>query len=149
MRHELRISQELPVAIDRVFPFFARAENLQRITPPELKFRMLTPSPITIDQGTLLDYQLRLFVVPFRWQSRISVWEPPYRFIDEQLSGPYREWIHTHEFTTTAAGTMITDHVQYRLPLFPLGELSYPLVRLQLARIFSYRAVAVRRLIMS
>ena len=97
MRHELRVSQELPVAIDRVFPFFARAENLQRITPPELHFRMLTPSPITIDQGTLLDYQLRLFIVPFHWQSRITIWDPPHRFVDEQLSGPYREWIHTHE----------------------------------------------------
>src|SRR5688572_10091942 len=117
MRHELRVSQELPVAIDRVFPFFARAENLQRITPPELHFRMLTPSPITIDQGTLLDYQLRLFVLPLHWQSRITIWDPPHRFVDEQLSGPYREWIHTHEFTSTASGTIITDLVQYSLPL--------------------------------
>jgi len=149
MRHQLRVSQELPVAIDRVFPFFARAENLERITPPELRFRMVTPGPVAIEEGTLIDYQLRLYVVPFRWKSRISIWEPPYRFVDEQLAGPYRAWIHTHEFTKTPNGTIITDHVQYRLPLFPIGELSYPLVRLQLARIFSYRTVAVRRLIMS
>jgi ligand-binding SRPBCC domain-containing protein len=149
MTHHLRVSQELPVALDRVFPFFARAENLQRITPPELKCLIVTPTPITMAEGTIIDYQLRLLIVPFRWRSRISTWDPPYKFVDEQVAGPYREWVHTHEFTQTKTGTIISDHVQYRLPLFPFGELSYPMVRLQLARIFAFRRVTVRQLIMS
>jgi ligand-binding SRPBCC domain-containing protein len=129
----------LPRPRDEVFAFFSAAENLQRITPPELRFRILTPLPIEMAVGTLIEYRLGLFGVSFPWRTRISAWDPPHSFTDEQLAGPYRQWIHTHSFHDAPSGTLVRDEVRYRLPLFPLGELTYPVVRLQLARIFGYR----------
>ena len=149
MKHTLSTRLEIPLPVDKVFEFFARAENLQRLTPPELQFRILTPTPIDIRQGTLIDYQLALFGLKFRWKTEITNWDPPHQFVDVQLRGPYREWIHTHRFIPTSKGTAILDDVQYQLPLSPLGDLAYPIVRLQLARIFGYRQTAVRRLLLS
>lgn len=122
------------------FAFFAAAENLERITPPELNFRILTPLPIRMGTGALIEYQLRLFAVPFRWSTRISHWHPGVAFVDEQLAGPYAKWVHTHRFQDAEGGTLVSDEVRYRLPLFPLGEVAYPLVRFQLKRIFDYRS---------
>ena len=137
----------LPRPQDEVFAFFANAENLQRITPPELAFRILTPVPIDIGEGTLIDYRLRLFGVPFNWRTRIVEWQPDERFVDEQLSGPYRSWRHLHTFAGCEEGTMMTDRVEYRLPLQPAGAFALPLVRRQLDRIFRYRANAIRRIL--
>jgi len=134
----------LPLPLDAVFPFFAAAENLERITPPELRFKILTPMPVDMQLGTLLDYKLSLFGVSFRWHTKIAAWEPPRRFVDVQLRGPYALWAHTHTFEETESGTLVDDHVRYRLPLSPLGELAFPLVRRQLERIFTYRREAVR-----
>jgi ligand-binding SRPBCC domain-containing protein len=100
--------------------------------------------PLEMRLGALLDYRLSLFGVPFRWHTQITKWDPPNRFVDEQLRGPYARWVHTHTFTETERGTLIDDHVLYRLPLSPLGEMAFPIVRRQLARIFSYRQEAVR-----
>jgi len=147
MDRTLETSIELPLPRDRVFEFFSDAANLERITPPELRFRILTPMPIDLRAGALIDYQLRLFGIPFNWTTRITTWEPPYRFSDEQLKGPYAHWLHTHEFTETERGTLMRDHVRYRLPLAPLGNLGLPLVRRQLARIFSYRQQTVSSLL--
>jgi ligand-binding SRPBCC domain-containing protein len=144
MEHQLHTTLELPLPIDEVFAFFAEAGNLERITPPELRFEILTPLPVEMRRGTLLEYRLRLFGLPFRWRTRIAAWDPPQGFIDVQLSGPYAVWEHTHVFAATGTGTLVDDHVRYRLPLSPPGDLAYPLVRRQLARIFSYRQDVVR-----
>jgi ligand-binding SRPBCC domain-containing protein len=140
-----RTRLELPLARERLFPFFADAANLQIITPPELHFQVLTPLPIVMAEGTLIRYRLRLFGVPFEWLTRISVWNPPQDFVDEQVEGPYRMWMHKHLFVETSDGTRMHDAVTYELPFYPVGELAAPLVHLQVRRIFAFRARALKR----
>ena len=141
--HAFRTKTELPLARERVFPFFADAANLEQITPPELRFRIITPVPIEMAQGTLIRYRLRLMGVPFEWLTRITLWDPPREFVDEQVRGPYRKWVHQHLFVETSFGTRIHDAVTYELPLYPFGEIASPLVHLEMRRIFSYRARAL------
>jgi ligand-binding SRPBCC domain-containing protein len=103
----------LPQPIDMVFPFFADACNLERITPPFLKFTVITPAPITLARGTRIRYRLRLRGLPISWESEITAWEPPHRFVDEQRQGPYRLWRHEHRFAAWDGGTEVLDHVEY------------------------------------
>jgi ligand-binding SRPBCC domain-containing protein len=145
--HSLTTSIVLPLPIHEVYGFFGEAANLERITPPELRFRITTPQPIRMREGTLIQYRLRLFGIPICWKTRIAVWEPPHRFVDEQLSGPYRIWIHTHRFTDMGGSTLMEDEVLYDLPLRPFGQWAHPIVRMELDRIFAYRREAIQRLL--
>ena len=142
--HILETQMELPLQLTEVFPFFCDTVNLEKITPPELHFRITTPQPIEITLGTAVDYRLQLYAVRFRWRSEITVWRPPHEFVDEQIQGPYRFWIHRHQFYEKNSTTIIQDTVRYQLPLWPLGEIVFPLLKLQLGRIFKYRQQATR-----
>jgi ligand-binding SRPBCC domain-containing protein len=143
MRHELRVETLIPAPIADVFSFFASAENLQRITPPELDFEIRSPLPIDMKAGATIEYRLKLFGVGFGWRTAITEWTPPVAFTDEQLRGPYKEWIHRHTFEAEVSGTIMGDRVLYRLPLEPIGDLFHPIVRNQLQRIFNYRRRAI------
>ncbi len=152
MTHRLHTTTWLPHPRAEVFDFFSDAENLARITPPELDFEIVTPTPIDMGEGTWISYRLGLFGVRFGWRTEITAWEPPYRFVDQQLKGPYRRWHHTHTFVEAAGpggqpGTQMDDEVRWALPLAPAGELAYPLVRAQLARIFGYRQRRITELL--
>jgi len=149
VNHLLETDFHIPRPTEDVFAFFADAANLERITPPELRFRILTPLPIAMRTGALIEYQLQLLAIPFRWTTRITIWDPPFQFVDEQLRGPYAVWVHRHSFEADTAGTVIRDRVEYRLPLLPLGEIAYPVVRRQLERIFSYRQRAVQEALLA
>ena len=138
----------VPRPLEDVYEFFADASNLEAITPPELKFRIVSPMPIEMRTGALIEYRLSLFGVPFSWLTEITVWEEGRRFIDRQISGPFRVWHHEHRFQAVDDCTSrVTDSVHYKLPLPPLGALVHPIVRSQLDRIFSYRTEKVRELL--
>jgi ligand-binding SRPBCC domain-containing protein len=133
-----------------VFAFFADARNLERLTPASLHFQILTPDPIVMRPGTLIDYRIALFGVPFGWRTRIDVFEPESRFVDTQLKGPYSVWRHTHEFVDDARGTRVLDHVEYEVPLGVLGEVARVLfVDAQLRAIFDFRKEAIDRVFRS
>jgi ligand-binding SRPBCC domain-containing protein len=145
VHHVLRREQHLPRPPHDVFPFFADAANLEAITPPWLKFEVTTPAPIRMRQGTLIEYRLNLHKLPIRWLTRIEAWEPPHRFVDVQLAGPYELWHHAHEFSPDGdGGTVMRDTVHYALPFGPLGEIARRLfVARDLAQIFDYRGKRV------
>jgi ligand-binding SRPBCC domain-containing protein len=143
--HVLSTFTALSLPREEVFAFFSDAGNLEKINPPKLRFRILTPQPVRMKEDTLIDYRLRLFGIPLSWRAGISSWEPPNGFMDEQVRGPYRIWEHTHRFREDGDGTIVEDEVRYGLPFWPLGEVFHPLVRLQLQRIFRFRQAAVRR----
>jgi len=145
--HILRTETRVALPLEDVFSFFSAAENLERITPPELRFRIVTTTPVKIRQGTLIDYRLSLFGISFPWRTEITVWKPPFEFVDIQIRGPYAQWIHHHTFRQDGSETIITDEVRYRLPVPFLGELALPLVRLQLKRIFAHREKSIRELL--
>lgn len=133
--------QHIASAIDNVFSFFADADNLNFLTPPWLRFRILSPLPIAMAEGALIDYRIRWRGVPVRWCTRIEEWTPAARFVDQQIRGPYRLWHHTHLFEKAGTGTAMTDVVRYCLPLGPIGSIMHrAVVRGDLDLIFDYRA---------
>jgi ligand-binding SRPBCC domain-containing protein len=143
----LERQQRIELPIDRAFAFYGDAHNLERITPPWLGFVVTTSGPIEMGVGTLIEYKLRLHRVPVRWRTRIEVWEPPRRFVDAQVKGPYTLWEHTHTFEEDGPGaTIIRDRVRYSIPFGVLGELADRLlVKRDLKQIFDYRRDAVAR----
>ncbi len=144
MSHRLERQQRVPAALAEVFEFFADARNLELLTPPFLRFRVLTPAPIEMRAGALIEYRIHLAGVPMSWLTEISVWEPGQRFVDTQLKGPYRLWRHLHEFTAVDGGTEMRDVVDYELPFGPLGELVHSVaVKATLRRIFDFRAQVI------
>jgi len=145
--HLVERRQHIPLPIEQVFAFYADAHNLERITPPWLGFEVTTPRPIAMGVGTLIEYRLRLHRVPVRWRTRIAAWEPPLRFVDLQVRGPYSLWEHTHTFEEDGpTATIIHDRVRYAIPFGLLGELANRLlVQRDLKQIFDYRGDAVAR----
>ena len=148
MKRELQVTQFLPLERPAVFAFFSDPANLARITPPSMGFRMVTPTPLEIETGTVIDYRVRVFGVSIRWRSLIDQWDPPRQFVDVQLAGPYKQWIHTHRFLEQPDGTLIEDHVQYQLPLQPIGDLAHWAVRRQLEHIFAFRRESIERILL-
>ena len=132
----------VPARLDAVFEFFSNAHNLDRITPDFLKFRVLTPAPIDMHAGARIDYALRLRGIPLRWTSEITAWEPPYRFIDSQIKGPYKSWIHEHRFESLGDSTKVIDEVMYD---FFGGHLVHALfIKRDINRIFDHRTESLK-----
>jgi ligand-binding SRPBCC domain-containing protein len=147
IRREQRVSKPL----EEVFSFFSAAENLQRLTPPLLDFHILTPPPIPMHTGALIDYRIKVRGFPMRWRTRIENWNPPASFIDTQLKGPYRKWHHLHEFKALSpTETLIIDTVHYELPFGPLGALVAKLfVDRDVRAIFDFRFQEIERIFSS
>jgi uncharacterized protein len=140
----LQREQWLPRPLAEVFEFFCEARNLDRITPPWLRFRVLRQTGYEISAGTLIHYKLAWHGMPVGWTSRIEEWRPPFRFVDVQLKGPYRLWHHTHNFEPLNGGTLISDSVRYAVPYGLLGEFCAGwLVRRDVEEIFDYRSRAI------
>jgi ligand-binding SRPBCC domain-containing protein len=133
----LNTSMWIPADLDRVFEFFSQAENLERLTPAFLNFRILTPLPVVMRQGTTIEYRLSLRGLPITWRSEITAWEPPHRFVDEQRKGPYRLWKHTHAFERRDGGTLMSDRVEYAT--WGGALVNALLVAPELRRVFEYR----------
>jgi ligand-binding SRPBCC domain-containing protein len=141
---ELVRAQVVPVPPGEAFAFFADPRNLEAITPPWLRFRILE-APAELRRGSLLRYRLRLWGVPVRWRTEITDWQPPRTFTDTQLHGPYRLWVHSHRFVPVDGGTEIFDSVRYRVPGGHLAERL--LVGRSLDEIFAYRAKRMAELL--
>ena len=139
----LERTQVVPVPIEQAFAFFSDAHNLELITPPWLRFRIVE-APSDVGRGSLLRYRLSLFGIPIRWRTEIVEWSPPRGFVDVQRRGPFLAWEHSHRLTSVEGGTEIYDHVRYRLYFGPLGAfVRRVLVRRWVEGIFDYRAATV------
>jgi len=135
--HSFKTEMWLKPPLEEVFSFFSDARNLERITPPWVRFRILTSGEIPMRLGALIDYRIRVHGVPRRWQSEITLWEPGRRFVDEQRRGPYRLWIHEHRFSAKDGGTLVEDRVEYAVPGGALVDRLF--VANDVGKIFEYR----------
>jgi ligand-binding SRPBCC domain-containing protein len=138
--HVLERETKLYRPLEEVFDFFSKAENLNKVTPSDLSFVILTPSPIRMHVGTLIDYRIKLLGIPFFWRTQISDYEPPYRFVDQQIKGPYKLWHHEHTFEQKDGYVLMTDRVHYLSPgwfLEPFIDALF--VRKQLENVWAYR----------
>jgi ligand-binding SRPBCC domain-containing protein len=142
--HTFTSSLTVPLPIERVFEFFADAHNLERLTPPFLKFHIVSP-PIAMGRGTRIKYRLRLHGIPVGWESEITSWEPPHRFVDLQRRGPYRFWRHEHRFREIDGGTEVADRVDYAVPGGSLVNSLF--VEPDIKKIFAYRTETLKKLL--
>ena len=131
------VNQWVPTPLETTFAFFSDARNLERITPPFLQFLITTPTPIEMQPGTLIDYKLKVRGVSIRWRTEITAWDPPHGFTDVQLRGPYRKWVHRHDFKAQDGGTYVEDTIHYRVPGGSLVDRL--IVRPDIAKIFAHR----------
>lgn len=140
-----KAEQTINASLKETFDFFSKAENLEKLTPPILRFEILTQLPIQIVQGTIIDYKIKLRGVPIKWKTVIEVWEPQVKFVDNQLKGPFKLWHHTHEFKSLGENkTLMKDTVRYLLPFGILGQLVHPLlVKPDVEKIFAYRNTVI------
>lgn len=142
--HRLERSQFVPRPRAETFAFFTDAGNLKSLTPASLRFEILSPLPVAMRPGAVIDYRIRLAGIPLRWRTVIEAFEPPRRFTDIQARGPYRRWHHAHEFFEVPGGTLVVDTVEYEMPLGPLGGLARALwVGRTLDGIFDHRRDAL------
>ena len=145
--YTLSFAQQVARPLAEVFDFFSRAENLEALTPPWLNFKILDVKPQPVQQGTLINYSLRVHGIPLRWTSEIVEWEPPHRFVDLQLRGPYKLWRHEHRFEPRDGGTLISDTISLALPLGVLGQMAYKIkVKSDVEEIFTFRKEKIRTL---
>lgn len=144
-RYTLRREQIIEKPRAEIFSFFEKPENLAKITPPSMRFKVLTPGPITMAAGALIDYTITIFGVRRRWTTQIAAYDPPHGFIDVQLRGPYSFWRHVHRFEDVAGGTRVSDNIEYIVPYGLLGRLVHAIfIKRQLECIFDYRARKIR-----
>lgn len=144
---QLHREQRLERPIEDVFEFFSDPANLEALTPAWMRFRIVGCSDVRLRAGTLIDYRLRVRGMPLRWRSKITSWDPPYGFTDEQVVGPYRRWVHVHSFRPDRGGTLAADDVEYQVPGGSLVERL--LVRPDLERIFEYRCARLSEIMAS
>jgi ligand-binding SRPBCC domain-containing protein len=143
------LKREITIDLPRaeVFDFFSKAENLEKITPSDLGFNIITPQPIEMKKGSIIEYRISMSGIPMNWKTLISKWNPPNEFVDEQISGPYKQWIHRHTFIEAGPNTtVIEDEVRYRLPFERFGDMAHFFVERQLKHIFDFREKTVSKL---
>jgi ligand-binding SRPBCC domain-containing protein len=144
----IEVEQNFSRPLSEIFEFFSKASNLQAITPATLNFEILTPEPIEMRTGTIIEYRLVLLGIPIYWRTVISVWEPPHRFVDEQQRGPFAFWRHEHSFHEHEGRVSMRDRVEYREPLGWLGDVAHQLfVKRLVTGIFTFRKNTIATLL--
>ena len=142
--YEINTTQFIEKPIEVVFDFFSKPENLERITPKNLSFKILTPTPIKMEKGALIDYTIKIIVVPIHWRTYISDYDPPHKFVDQQIKGPYSFWHHTHTFKEVEGGVEIKDKVKYAIPMGLLGRFVHAIyIKNDLKKIFAHRKTVI------
>ena len=143
--YKLEFKQIINKDIDTVFPFFSKPENLSTITPEKLDFTILTPNPIVMKEGQLIDYTIRILGKKIRWRTIITEFSPPEMFVDQQLKGPYSMWHHTHIFNKIDGGVEIIDRISYAVPFGFIGQIvNYFFIKNDLKKIFRYRYKVIK-----
>lgn len=145
--HTLQRATFINRPVDEVFHFFSNPVNLARITPPAFRLRIITPQPVVIQQGTIIDYKIKALGIPFKWRTEITVWQPPHRFVDIQVHGPYSLWTHEHVFEAKDGGTLMHDRLQFRSPGWVLEPLiNKLLVQPKIEELFDHREACLKKI---